>query len=518
MRHSHHDSSCAGCDHGITRRGFIKGCGLAVATTGWVVPGISSSDETKNKAVRVGLVFLSRSGESWPHPKFDVEAREKEIEKLLKRHCPGVEFVPVAVRSPGDVQKAVSMKDQVDGYLVYVVTLTWSLTGALTTIGRLGKPMVVADEYLGGSGVFLVGYSRLCREGIAACGVATTRMSDLVAVARCFADLKPGTTPEAFAQKCQKVYRKSFAAVSEMKCLADQVELTNIGQAVRRFKNSKFLIVGRGRSGQEQDFLGAKGTYIGFDEFNALYDQVDRDEAAKWADRWIKEADKVVEPTPQWIRKAGAVYLATLELLKLYDTDTVTMNCLGGFGAGKLAAYPCLGFMQLLNDGGHGVCEAMPDDTLSMLMGRILTGRPGYVSDPVLDTAKNQIVYAHCVATTKVFGTEGPSNMYRIRTLHNRDPRGTCVQSFLPVGYMTTSFRTNFARKTMIIHQAKSIGNLDAPRGCRTQLVGQVRGDIGNLFDQWDVFGWHRVTVFGDVKEPLIEYGKALGLTVIEEA
>jgi L-fucose isomerase-like protein len=410
------------------------------------------------------------------------------------------------------------MKDQIDGYLVYVVTLTWSLTDAITIIGKVGKPMVVADEYLGGSGVFLIGYSRLCRQSIPVCGVATTRMSDLVAVARCFGDLKPGTTPEAFAEKCRETYQKTFAPVGEMKCLKDRLRLANIGHAVERYKNSRFLIVGYGKPGQEQNFLGAKGIYIGFDEFNDLYGQVDRHQAAEWAERWTKEADKVVEPTPEWIRKAGAVYLATLELLKRHDTDTVTMNCLGGFGAGQLPAYPCLGFMQLLNDGGHGVCEAMPDDTLSMLMARLLTGRPGFVSDPVLDTAKNQVVYAHCVATTKAFGTEGSSNMYRIRTLHDNDPRGTCAQSFLPVGYMTTSFRTNFARKTMIIHQAKSVGNLDAPRGCRTQLVGEVRGDIDKLFNQWDMFGWHRVTVFGDVKEPLTEFGKALGLSVIEEA
>ena len=513
-----HCGSCVGCHHSITRRDFIKGCGVALATAGSLASGISLADESKDKPVRVGLVFLSKSGSSWPSPGFDVEAREKEILMLLRQGCPGVEFVPVAVRNPDDVQKAVSIKDQVDGYLVYVVTLTWPLTGAITTIGKLGKPMVVADECLGGSGVFLVGYSRLCREGIPACGVATTRMSDLVTVARCFADLKPGTTPEAFASKCQKVYRKTFAPVGEMKCLEDHVKLTDIGQAVRRFKNSLFLIVGRGKPGQKQDFLGAEGIYIGFDEFNALYDQVNRDQAAEWADRWTKEADKVVEPTPEWLRKAGAVYLATLELLKRYDTDTVTMNCLGGFGAGQLPAYPCLGFMQLLNDGGHGVCEAMPDDTLSTLMARLLTGRPSYVSDLVLDTAKNQVVYAHCMATTKVFGPVGPSNMYRIRTLHNHDPRGTCAQSFLPEGYMTTSFRTNFARKTMVIHQAKSVGNLDASRGCRTQLIGEVRGDIGKLFDQWDLFGWHRVTVFGDVKEPLIEFGKALGLGVVEEA
>lgn len=32
------------------------------------------------------------------------------------------------------------------------------------------------------------------------------------------------------------------------------------------------------------------------------------------------------------------------------------------------------------------------------------------------------------------------------------------------------------------------------------------------------MFGWYRVTVFGDVKEPLIEFGKAFGLSVVEEA
>jgi hypothetical protein len=121
-------------------------------------------------------------------------------------------------------------------------------------------------------------------------------------------------------------------------------------------------------------------------------------------------------------------------------------------------------------------------------------------------------------ATTKAFGSEGGSNMFRIRTLHNHDPRGTCVQSFLPEGYMTTLFRTDFTRNQMVIHQAKAVGNLDSERGCRTQLVGEVRGDIGDLFQQWDHFGWHRVTVYGDVKEPAIEFGKALGLSIVEEA
>ena len=530
MSHCHIESSCSGCCHGISRRGFVKGCGaIAAAAAGRLsmLPGASAEDQ--GGKVRVAAVFLANVNirEIWPHPQFDTEGRQKEVLNLLEKGCPEIEFVPVTVVDPRDVQKAIALKDEVDGYLVYTMTLIWGFRKSIVDIGRLGKPMIVADEFLGGSGVFLTGFGELCSRGIAAAGVSTTRLSDLVTVTREFANVrKPGTTPASFAQRCERVYRKTFPAASGIPCADDPMTLTDIGECVKRFREAQFLIVGRGRAGEQHDFLGVKGRYIDFAELKELYEKVDQDQAAEWADKWDQQATDLPEgdfveprkPTPDAIKKAGGVYLAMLELLKKYGTDNVTMNCLGGFASGHLPAYPCLGFMQLLNDGGQGVCEAMPDDTLSMMMARILTGRPGFVSDPALDTSKNQIVYAHCVATTKVFGPEGKSNGFRIRTLHNRDPKGACAESLLPADYMTTTFRTSFGRKQMIIHQAKSVGTIETERGCRTKLVAEVSGDIGKLFDQWDQFGWHRVTVYGDVKEPLSEFGKALGLEIIEEA
>jgi L-fucose isomerase-like protein len=423
------------------------------------------------------------------------------------------------VAVPGDAAKALQLKEQVDGYLVYVITLNWNLGGALAQIGELGKPLLLADEFLGGCGLFLCCGAALRRAGVAVARVSTTRAADLAAVARRFADLRePGLSPAAFAQRCEETYRRTLAARSSRKCLADKVPLTDTDECIKRLKASRFLIVGAGNEGREADFLGIKGIYAGFDEFQVAYDKVDRDEAAEWGRKWSGQAERVIEPTPEWIAKAGAMYLAMLQVMKRHGADSITMNCLGGFNAGKLPAYPCLGFRQILDDGGQGVCEAMPDDSVSSLMARVLTGRPGYVSDPALDTSQNQIVYAHCMATTRVFGPQGPASRFRIRTLHNRDPRGTCAQSFLPEGYMTTSFRTSVWRKQMVIHQARAAGNLDRDRGCRTQLVGEVIGDITKLFDQWDQFSWHRVTVYGDLLEPLTELGKALGLEVIKEA
>ena len=517
-----------GCCHGIDRRRFLRRCGVTVAAAGLLGPRAGTwAAEPGGGKIRVAAVFLAQDRKSWPYPGFDVAGRQREILAALAQGCPTVEFIPVMVTGPGEVGKATAMKDEVDGYLVYVATLSWSLSGAITSVASLGKPTLVADEFLGGCGAFLTGCGDLSSRKIPAAAVSSTRLDDLVAVARQFATVRsPGTTPASFARQCDEAYRATFPARGEMKCEDDPVTLGDVSECVKRLRQSRFLIVGSGPAGQEQDFLGAKGRYLDFDELQSFYDKVDSDKAAEWGNRWSQEAVELpagsyVEPSrpaPGVIEKSGRVYLAVLELLKKYGTDSVTMNCLGGFAAGKLPAYPCLGFRQLLNDGGQGVCEAQPDDTLSMLMARILTGRPGFVSDPALDTSKNQVVYAHCVGTTKVFGPAGNTNGFHIRTLHDRDPRGACVESLMPAGYMTTSFRTNVARKQMVVHQAKSLGPLSSEKGCRTKLIGEVRGDIGKLFDQWDQFGWHRVTVYGDVKEPLAEFGKALGLEVIDEA
>jgi len=58
--------------------------------------------------------------------------------------------------------------------------------------------------------------------------------------------------------------------------------------------------------------------------------------------------------------------------------------------------YPCLGHFQLNNDGWVGACEADLQSTLTMLLMTYLVRRPGYISDPVIDTATNRVVYLHC--------------------------------------------------------------------------------------------------------------------------
>ena len=245
--------------------------------------------------------------------------------------------------------------------------------------------------------------------------------------------------------------------------------------------------------------------------------KADLDESHKWADRWISQAEKVIEPTRETIIKSGAMYVAMKEVMQRHNAQAITINCLGGFYGGHMKAYPCLGFRQLNDDGLVGACECDLISTITMLTMGFLTGRPGMISDPVIDTSKNQIIYAHCVGPTKVFGPQGPSNPYHIRS-HSEDRKGAAIRALLPLGFLVSTLEFHPLRKEVIFHQGKSVENVDDDKACRTKLAAEVKGDIEKLMNEWDQWGWHRVTFYGDLKEPVYALAAGLGYKVVEEA
>ena len=52
---------------------------------------------------------------------------------------------------------------------------------------------------------------------------------------------------------------------------------------------------------------------------------------------------------------------------------------------------------------------------------------------------------------------------------------------------------------------------------CRTKLAAVVKGDIEKLTENWEM-GWHRVTFYGDLKEPVFALADILKWKVLEEA
>ncbi len=73
-------------------------------------------------------------------------------------------------------------------------------------------------------------------------------------------------------------------------------------------------------------------------------------------------------------------------------------------------------------------------------------------------------------------------------------------------------------RKEILFHQAKAVGNAPDDRACRTKLVAEPIGDFEKLFKFWDQWGWHRVTVYGDLKQSVSGLAERLGYKVVLEA
>jgi len=82
---------------------------------------------------------------------------------------------------------------------------------------------------------------------------------------------------------------------------------------------------------------------------------------------------------------------------------------------------------------------------------------------------------------------------------------------------MTISLEIHPLRKEILFHQAKAVGNSDEDRACRTKMAAVPVGDYEKLFTQWSPWGWHRVTYYSDLKEPVFALAERLGWKVVEE-
>jgi len=507
----------------MSRRRFLTaGCAACAGAAELLInPGSVQSAEDKRK-VRIRIIYSlhgpQQNRPDWPNKGFDFRPVMDKINKTLTNRCKGFEFVTSLANGPEQAQKILTgdKSAAIDGYLVYQMNC-WNRV--VQTMATSGKPVPYADFQYGGSGGFLVYMAGFLRAQSPNVGfVASSRMEDLVEAVKCFTIVKQGGSPSDFVAATAKVRVAGTPKPGDLKCKPDNLKIIPIQDCIAQMKESKILAVRNQNSGPAQPIMGIPMEYVSFAEVNEAWKAADKDQSRAMADRWQTNAADVIEVSRETLLTSAAMYLGMKEVLKKHKANAIAINCLGGFYGGHIHAYPCLGFHELNNEAMVGACECDIRSTATMIMMNKLTqGRPGYISDPVIDTSKRQIIYAHCVASNKVFGPQGQTNPFKIMT-HSEDRQGASVRSILPLGYMTTSMKINPQRKEIIFHQGKSVANDPDDRACRTKLGVEPVGDIEKLFTMWDQWGWHRVTCYGDLKEPVFALADAIGWKVIEEA
>jgi len=434
-----------------------------------------------------------------------------------------MEFVTSMANGPEKTKEIIAADNaagNVDGYIVMQMNC-WNQ--ALVDTVASGKPTLYADFMYAGSGGFLVytaGQLRAAAPNFAF--ITSSRLADFVAAAGCLPLAKGSGGNKAFVDAVAKLRRDIAAGVKEdMQCTSDKFDVLSTSDLLKEIKGKKMLEFEAGWhdfGAQAKESLGIEIVRRPFAELNDLWEKANKDKAQEVLHKWKSNAAAVIDVSDETLEASARMYLAMKQALKNHDACGITVNCLGGFYGKHIFAYPCLGFHELLNEGLIGACECDTMSTLTMVVMTTLTkGRPGYISDPVMDVATKQIIYAHCVMGNKVFGPQGPTNPYTIMT-HSEDRAGASLRSTLPLGYMTTTLEMNPVKKEILFHRAKTVANSTDDKACRTKIAAVPVGDFEKLFTEWDQWGWHRVTYYGDLKAPVFALADALGWKIVEEA
>ncbi|HOQ33228.1 MAG TPA: hypothetical protein PLA12_12050 [Candidatus Hydrogenedens sp.] len=482
MNQSNHESkNVSSCSAGCSRRQFMLASAGIVAAANLPIYGKSAIDESliselqiKNK-VRVGKMYVGIPTPGWPMHQVDLKAEvnryEQEISKLNEKLA-DIEFVEGGlVTNQDELAKAKEKFKDVTGILVLHLTL--GTGGLISGLFDLNKPvMIFTMPYCGHEWHIVPSWQK---EG---------QMVDIVPSSQ-FADIAEAVKP--------------FRAIQRLR--ETKILHVNYGDADPAYCNSI------------KEKFGTEIITIKLPELQKAYEEASESEVAADAERWIKEAEKIVEPSKEDIMKGARMYIAMKNLMKNYNAQAITMNCLGMKLMERNMGYPCLGFVRLNNALLAGVCEANLKSTMTQLLFTYLVGRTGFVVDPMFDLSNSTIIHAHCVAATQMKGPNSEPSPYIVRT-HLEDNRGVSLQVKMPVGEKVTMAR--LIGTDILLY---SIGDaIDSPleeRGCRSKLTVKV-DNIDNFLYNWSS-GLHRVIFYGDHTRDVERYCRLTRIKILRE-
>lgn len=263
--------------------------------------------------------------------------------------------------------------------------------------------------------------------------------------------------------------------------------------------------------------LGAELVSVGNDRVQEMMQAIDPKVAEAEAEEyWIGQAKAIVEPKRPEIIESARLYLAIKELMIQERAQAVTSShCMGN-------PRGCLTFSKLNDLGFVGACEGDMDSTLTMLMFAYAFQVPGFISDPVIDTAKNAMVHFHCTSATKMDGPTGKRLPFTIRT-QTDSKGGVALQVENRVGQAVTCAKL-VNLDTMLFTTGKILETSTSPLACRTQFAQSVP-DARRLFLNWGenvIQGGvmtllHRVVFYGDHSQAIRDLGDLMGIKVVEE-
>ena len=462
-------------DNRMTRRSFGMMSLAHLATAANFASAVGEEGGSWSGPAVVRTVYLVSQKPSWPRPDVDIQqdmaAIRAQLDELARRHPGELRYIG------GDLlREGTDISAWIEGSKDADVVLAFNMSSGLGAIQNkvvsTGRPtLLFSRPYAGHS---WTNFADFARQGIKADVIASSDFGELDAYVPLF-------------------------------------------RTIHYLRNSKVMLVSppsRRRRGEEYTTqFGTAFAYPNYADLKAAFESADTAKARKEAASFIKTALKVVEPSENEVVDSMRLYLGMSEFMRKEKANAIAIDCLGGFARGELPAYPCVAFSRLNDAGLYGVCECDLASTMTQLLVTSFSKMPGFVTDPVFDTSRNEVIHAHCVAATKMAGIDGAASPYVVRS-HLEDNKGVSMQVFAPESGTVTVAR--FAKADQfLISTAEVIGNADEPRGCRTKIRTKVT-DARKFLRAYSA-GLHRVLFYGDHTENVERLSRLNGFQMVRE-
>ncbi len=469
----------------LNRRGFLQAAGAGaslLALPRWLMaaeapaPRLISPGCRRSK-VKIARLYLGVPKSHYPNPTLDLEAEVRSYQAEFakrKEELADVDFVvDQLVGSPGEVKALKDKLEKVDGILAIQLTL-WTM-GAIREILAAGRPtMIFSAPYSGHEWYELSAVRR---------GALGRKMECLL------------TTDRA----------QLAAAVRPFRALHHLREAKILNLAARSPEDYANAV---------REKFGTEIKQVARDRVLRLYEAVSEPDARAEADRWIKNAVAVVEPSPEEVFRSCRLALAFERLLDEEDATVMTVDCYGSMWR-KLPAYPCVGFARLNDMGLGGICQSdLPCAVVHVLL-QGLSGGPGFVCNPTFDFATQSAILIHCLGSTRMDGPNRPAAPYKLRSIMERQ-EGCTPQVRMRIGQKVTQAMLD-GTSTLRYFTGEIVDVPETERGCRTKITVRLDGDAEKLWKNWSA-GIHRVSGYGDLSKDLAHFCRFAELALINEA
>jgi hypothetical protein len=258
-----------------------------------------------------------------------------------------------------------------------------------------------------------------------------------------------------------------------------------------------------------KEMFGIDLEYVSSEEVIKRWRSLEEKRAVSVAEKWMEEAERVVEPEQKDLLSVARLYLVMKDFLEEKGAQAITM----AYGDDPLPV-PCFAYTNLRDEGIPAACEADIISLLSLIVLHYVADKPCFMGNTFVDLKDEAIILSHCLCPRKMKGYSTCAAPYVLRSYHKKRFAGS-LTAFVKMNtdQEVTICRLGGNLKTMLITKGKIMSCEDLDHYCRVTVKIKIDDPRGFVHE---TSGNHHVMVYGDFREELRKLNRLFGVTTVE--